>query len=133
MQLQAQGADVCLLICAIWLEVRQVACDDVRAVALSNLAQPWQRDVVQPLRRTRQAWRALAQNDPILAQLRERLKQLELHAERELLERLAALSQSWPSAAVTEPSNWLEKLAPAGAEPATLGILRSVATQFATN
>lgn len=133
LQLQAQGADVCLLICAIWLEVRQVACDDVRAVALSNLAQPWQRDVVQPLRRTRQAWRALAQSDPVLAQLRERLKQLELHAERELLERLAALSQGWPNVTAAEPTNWLEKLAPAAAEPATLRILRSVATQFATN
>ena len=133
MQLQAQGADVCLLICAIWLEVRQVACDDVRAVALSNLARPWQRDVVQPLRHARQAWRALAQSDPALAQLREQLKQLELHAERELLERLAALSQSWPNASAGEPPSWLEKLAPAAAEPATLHILRSAATQFATN
>lgn len=133
LQLQAQGADVCLLICAVWLEVRQVACNDARIAVLIDLAQPWQRDVVQPLRRTRQAWRALAQSDPALAQLRERLKQLELLAERELLERLAALSHTWQQAATAESAHWLERLAPASAERAALHILRSATTQFATN
>ncbi|MGB4075962.1 TIGR02444 family protein [Pseudomonas sp.] len=133
LQLQAQGADVCLLICAVWLEVRQVACDDVRTAALADLARPWQCDVVQPLRHTRQAWRALAQSDSALALLRERLKQLELLAEREQLERLAELSRDWPNAAAAEPVDWLERLAPVAAERAALHILRSAATQLATN
>jgi len=28
LQLQAQGADVCVLLCAAWLERRQVACTE---------------------------------------------------------------------------------------------------------
>ena len=110
--LQTQGADVCLLLCAAWLERRQIICTDERCDALRNIAQPWQQQVVVPLRQLRQSWREQAQSDHALAQLREQIKQLELTAEREQLERLAACTQDWSSHATNAPLNWLEKLAP---------------------
>lgn len=61
LDLQAQGGDVCLLLCATWLQAREVAVLDERAQALRDVAEPWQRDVVSPLRSLRQQWRSAAQ------------------------------------------------------------------------
>jgi len=127
LQLQEQGADVCLLLCAAWLERRQIACSDQRCDALRGLARPWREQVVLPLRQLRQGWRTHAQSDKALAQLREQVKRLELEAERELLQRLAALSQDWPSAATAECGDWLERLAPEGADRDALQQLRIAA------
>lgn len=127
LQLQEQGADVCLLLCAAWLERRQVACNAQRGDALRDLARPWQEQVVLPLRQLRQGWRASAQSDKALAQLRERVKRLELSAERELLQRLAAISQDWPSGATAQRGDWLEQLAPEGADRDALQQLRGAA------
>jgi len=109
--LQTQGADVCLLLCAAWLERRQITCTNERSDALRNIAQPWQQQIVVPLRQLRQSWREQAQSNHALAQLREQIKQLELTAEREQLERLAACTQDWSSQAANAPLNWLERLA----------------------
>lgn len=131
LQLQEQGADVCLLICALWLDARGVACSATRAEALASLARPWREQVVQPLRQLRQGWREPAQRDNALRQLREEVKQLELDAERELLQRLAALSQDWPSEAAVQRGDWLEQLAPEGASRAALQLLRDAAAMQA--
>jgi uncharacterized protein (TIGR02444 family) len=128
LQLQAQGADVCLLLCALWCEVRKVPCTAQRIAALRSIAQPWQTQVVTPLRQLRQAWRSAAQDDPDLAGLRERIKTLELDAERELLQRLALHSRDWPSAQTTPPGGWLEQLTPA-TEHAALQVLRDAAAR----
>jgi uncharacterized protein (TIGR02444 family) len=130
LQLQDQGADICLLLCGAWLERRQIACDEARADALHKLARPWQEQVVLPLRQLRLRWREAAQNDQVLAQLREQVKQLELAAEREQLQRLAAGTQNWPSTAPNAPPNWLESLAPTCADRAALHSLRSAALQL---
>jgi uncharacterized protein (TIGR02444 family) len=127
LQLQEQGADVCLLIGAAWLERRQVACSDSRGEALRHLARPWQEQVVLPLRQLRQSWRTPAQGDNALTLLREQVKRLELEAERELLQRLSALSQDWPSEAAAQPGDWLEQLAPSGASRDALQVLRDAA------
>jgi uncharacterized protein (TIGR02444 family) len=126
LQLQAQGADVCLLLCALWCEARRVPCTAQRIAALHSIAQPWQAQVVTPLRQLRQGWRSAAQVDPSLARLREEVKALELQAERELLQRLALHSRDWPSAEAAQPGCWLEQLTPA-AEPAALQVLRDAA------
>ncbi len=126
LQLQAQGADVCLLLCALWCEARKVPCTAQRSAALRSIAQSWQAQVVTPLRQLRQGWRAAAQVDPSLAHLREEVKALELQAERELLQRLALHSRDWPSAEAPQQDCWLEQLAPA-AEPAALQVLRDAA------
>ncbi|MDP3816436.1 TIGR02444 family protein [Pseudomonas sp.] len=127
LQLQEQGADICLLLCAAWLDRRQAACSDQRCDVLRSLARPWQEQVVLPLRQLRQGWRAPAQSDKALAQLREQVKRLELSAERELLQRLAAISQDWPSAAAAERGDWLEQLTPEGASHDALQVLRVAA------
>lgn len=111
LRLQAEGADVCLLLCGVWLGRRGVACTAPRLEQLSELAQPWQSTVVQPLRRLRQDWRAAAASDGELARLRERLKGLELEAERQLLLRLEAATQDWPRGSPENPAAWLERLA----------------------
>ncbi|POM12610.1 TIGR02444 family protein [Pseudomonas sp. WP001] len=111
LRLQEQGADVCLLLCGAWLEQRGVARLPERVVALQQLARPWRMHVVEPLRAVRVQWRAMAQQDAHLAELREQVKALELEAERALLMRLEALAQSWSSNEVTGRQEWLEGLA----------------------
>lgn len=111
LRLQEQGADVCLLLCGLWLEQRGVALEPGRVQALRTIADPWQADVVQPLRRLRKQWRCMAQQDVELGALREQVKALELEAERQLLLRLEALAQSWPTGDQATDQVWLEALA----------------------
>ena len=101
---------MCLLLCGVWLEQRGVALETQRVQALQQLARPWRTDVIEPLRHLRVKWRALAQQDEPLATLRERVKALELDAERELLMRLEGLAQAWPTG-VAGQQQWLEGLA----------------------
>ena len=110
LHLQEQGADVCLLLCGAWLEQRGVALEPERMRTLQQLARPWQAQVIEPLRQLRVQWRAKAQQDEQLATLRERVKALELDAERQLLTRLEALTQAWPKGEITQ-QRWLEGLA----------------------
>ena len=130
LHLQTQGADVCLLLCAAWLEHRQIGCSHERAETLRNLVHPWQQQVVMPLRQLRQTWREAAQSDNALAQLREQVKQLELTAEREQLERLAASSQHWSLVGTNVSLSWLESLAPERADRDALHRLRIAAAQL---
>ncbi|WEK30866.1 MAG: TIGR02444 family protein [Candidatus Pseudomonas phytovorans] len=115
LRLQAQGGDVCLLLCAAWLQARGVAVLDERAQALHEVAERWQREVVAPLRSLRQQWRASAAGDPQLAALREQVKGLELQAERALLERMQERSRAWPADSTEPADDWLARLAPAPA------------------
>ncbi|MDR2318685.1 MULTISPECIES: TIGR02444 family protein [unclassified Pseudomonas] len=115
LELQALGGDVCLLLCATWLQARGVAVLDERVQALTEIAGAWQRDVVAPLRGLRQQWRAAASGDAQLAALREQVKGLELQAEKTLLERLQECSRQWPTDSHGLTDDWLARLAP---EPA---------------
>ncbi|MDZ3994344.1 TIGR02444 family protein [Pseudomonas sp. Teo4] len=129
--LQASGADVCLLLCGTWLQTRGVAADDERVRALRELAEPWQRDVVVPLRHLRQQWREAAASDPQLLALREQVKGLELQAEKALLERLQQRAQQWPADAGERTQDWLALLVPEQARSHdALVRLRVVATGF---
>jgi uncharacterized protein (TIGR02444 family) len=109
--LQELGGDVCLLLCGTWLQARGVTADEQRAAALQAQARPWQHDVVAPLRALRRQWREHALTDPQLSVLREQLKDLELRAERNLLERLEALARGWPATA-DAGQDWLARLVP---------------------
>ncbi|MGO3984923.1 TIGR02444 family protein [Pseudomonas sp. SAS7] len=115
LELQAQGGDVCLLLCASWLQAHTVAVLDERVQALHEVAEPWQREVVAPLRSLRQQWRTCAAGDTQLAALREQVKGLELQAERTLLERLQERSQKWPAGSGEPTDDWLARLTPAPA------------------
>lgn len=127
LELQAVGADVCLMLCGAWLEQRRVAISEERVECLQRLSSPWQSDVVQPLRALRQQWRAEALKDPHLAALRERLKGLELDAERLQLQRLQDACAGWPGGAEAPPDSWLVRLAPAASrEHGALQVLRVV-------
>ncbi|WP_277373211.1 TIGR02444 family protein [Pseudomonas sp. AA-38] len=123
LQLQEAGSDVCLLLTGAWLQKRGVRCLDERLAALRELAGPWQRDVVAPLRQTRHQWRSAAREDAELDALREQLKRLELQAERVLLERLQALAEKWPEEAGED--DWFARLA--GKSSAALQMLRGAA------
>ncbi len=109
--LQAEGANVCLLLCGAWLGARGATCTAVRVEQLKALANPWQLAVVGPLRQLRQRWKADAGSDAALTGLREQLKALELQAERELLRRLESLSADWPQDAGETAPDWLRELA----------------------
>ena len=114
LELQAAGADVCLLLCGLWLDSRGVAHSADREAQLRLIAEPWQREVVKPLRALRQGWREAAGQDSALSGLRERVKQLELEAEREQLGRLQRLAEGWFQQPSNEGRRWLEAFSPAG-------------------
>ncbi|OLU34545.1 TIGR02444 family protein [Pseudomonas sp. PA27(2017)] len=122
LELQAAGADVCLLLCGLWLDSRGVAHDAEREAQLRQAAEQWQREVVKPLRALRQGWREAAGHDSALSGLRERVKQLELEAEREQLERLQALAEGWSQQPSEQDRRWLEAFSPAGHAEACAGL-----------
>ena len=111
LRLQAQGADVCLVLCGAWLEQRGVIPTAERLQALRQIAGPWQTQVIEPLRQLRVQWRTNAQQDKPLAALRERIKSMELEAERHLLMRLEELIETWSSGERADQQHWLERLA----------------------
>ena len=106
LRLQDQGMDVCLLLCAAWLQQRGIACTEARMEQLKDCAEPWQREVVHPLRQLRTQWREACAQDEALAALRVQVKALELEAERTLLSRLEALSQQWQRAQSQDNCDW---------------------------
>lgn len=112
LSVQAEGGDVCLLLCASWLQTRGVAVEVGRIDALRAIAEPWQTEVVTPLRSLRQKWRTTAQHDPHLEALREQVKGLELQAEKRLLQRLEECARQWPTGSLEPADDWLARLAP---------------------
>ncbi|RON11849.1 TIGR02444 family protein [Pseudomonas frederiksbergensis] len=108
LQLQSAGINVCLLLCGLWLAERGVACNEQRLQQLRSVAEPWDADVVQPLRALRVNWKVVAADDSELNALREQVKALELEAERHLLVRLERSALSWPQGEATDLSAWLE-------------------------
>lgn len=115
LQLQAGGANVCLLLCGAWLDASGVSCSQERVALLEAVATPWHDQVVRPLRELRQQWRAQALHDPELMPLRESIKALELSAERQLLWRLHDQAACWPLAEARSGMTWLLALLPATA------------------
>lgn len=111
LRLQGAGANVCLLLCAAWLGARGVTCNRQRLLDLQQVALPWSRDVVEPLRQLRTLWKPAAAADPQLATLRAQVKALELAAEQQLLGRLENSAQDWPAAQANDLAAWLEGLA----------------------
>ncbi|MCY1304487.1 hypothetical protein D9M70_542450 [compost metagenome] len=112
LQLQEQGADVCLLLTGCWLGRRGVAFDSTRLDSLRAVCDPWQEHVVGPLRALRQNWRVQAQDDQALAGLREQIKALELEAERKLLARLEGAADGWAGGAGAQVEAWLQGCCP---------------------
>lgn len=130
------GADVCLLLTALWLERRGIAASAARLAQLEELARPWQTTVTIPLRALRRAWKEAAQSDAGLAELRGQLAALELQAERRILERLQDLTAAWPAASAGRAGSWLEALAAhwpllSAEHRAALQQLHSAATELA--
>jgi uncharacterized protein (TIGR02444 family) len=124
--LQASGGNVCALLCGVWLDRRSMPFDPQRAEEIRQLAKPWHDKVVGPLRDLRLQWKAAATSDEELGALRDRLKVLELDAERELLVRLQRLVQDWPERGAQRTGAWLEALAGSAANeaPAALQVLQ---------
>lgn len=108
LELQAAGADVCLLLAGAWLERRASVCTAARLARLRQVSTDWQIEVVQPLRNLRQAWRGQAASDDALQALREQVKQLELEAEYIQLDRLQQAAQQWPTEQAAD--DWLAAL-----------------------
>lgn len=109
--LQSAGVNVCLLLCGLWLAERGVACSEQRLQQLRQVVEPWEAQVVAPLRALRRQWKTSAHVDAELNALREQVKALELEAERQLLVRLERLAQGWPQGQPSDVSAWLEGVA----------------------
>lgn len=76
LHLQSAGASVCLMLCGLWLEQRDVTCDEARVQQLQEVTAPWDREVVQPLRTLRMQWKTTAEADPVLKGMRDQIKGL---------------------------------------------------------
>lgn len=111
LDLQSKGANVCLLLCGLWLGNRGVTCDEQRLRLLRDVAGPWDAEVVKPVRALRERWKVAAGEDAGLNNLREAVKTLEMEAERLLLLRLERSAQDWPQDEASDVSAWLEGLA----------------------
>jgi uncharacterized protein (TIGR02444 family) len=109
--LQSRGANVCALLCGVWLAQRGVECSRQRVQEIGQLATPWHADVVTPLRVLRTRWKKQSAGDEQWEGLREQLKGLELEAEHELLRRLETLTQDWPAQHAQGAKAWLTGLA----------------------
>jgi len=131
--LQASGANVCALLCGVWMDQRGVPFDQRRAEEIGQLATPWHDQVVGPLRAVRTRWKADSTNDEELKALRERVKTLELDAERELLVRLERLTKDWPEDGPSQTGAWLAALAgrAANENPDALQVLLRAGTEIA--
>ncbi|MFM8678581.1 MAG: TIGR02444 family protein [Alphaproteobacteria bacterium] len=94
----AHGADVNLLLCAAWCGVTgRGTLDEDDLARLAGTIAPMRREVVERLRAARRWLKPLAASAPRLAAMRERIKALELEAEREVQFLLAdALEASHP-------------------------------------
>ncbi|MEM1110882.1 MAG: TIGR02444 family protein [Pseudomonadota bacterium] len=77
-----QGADVNLVLYALWLADQGQALELEQVAAVDAVIDEWRREVVMPLRELRRRWRAL----PSAAEFRTSLHELELQAERHQLE-----------------------------------------------
>jgi len=131
LELQAAGADVCLMLTGAWLDCSGIAPDEVRLAQLKEVSDDWRIQVVAPLRSLRQAWREQAANDEELAALRERVKKLELNAEHIQFQRLQHAARHWT--ADNRTVDWLERLGAdlSGERHASLETLRRAAAQLA--
>mgnify|MGYP006187553233 CR=1 FL=1 len=49
LQLQTAGANVCLMLCGLWLEQRAETSDQQRVRMLQAQTEPWEFEVVQPI------------------------------------------------------------------------------------
>ena len=88
------GCDVNLLLYALWLGVRGVPLDAAALAAAASAIAPINAAAVAPLRRLRRQLRGT--DDRSLAALRRRVLRLELAAERQAQDRLAALPTAEP-------------------------------------
>jgi len=79
---EQQGCVVLELLLLVWLDQNDMLLSYVGYQKLREAAEPWNRDIVRPLRSVRTAWRGRRD----LHSLRQRLKGLELMAERSLAE-----------------------------------------------
>ncbi|WP_277961842.1 TIGR02444 family protein [Pseudomonas sp. RIT-To-2] len=126
LELQAEGANVCLLLGAAWLGQLGVACNGDRLARLRDLGEPWHDEVIRPLRHLRQSWREAAAHDPELDALRDQVKALELEAERQLLQRIEWIAQDWQAEGADDMGAWLDGIAPPAAREKQRGALQKL-------
>jgi uncharacterized protein (TIGR02444 family) len=83
------GLDVNLLLFAAWLAAAGHAVDESDARRADDHCRAWRKDVVEPLRRRRRAWKLAAPHPGAYAAI----KALEIEAERQQLVMLAGLAE----------------------------------------
>ena len=119
----AHGQCVAYLIWALWLDAEGRLADDAALASAAELARAWQDTAVAPLRGLRRSLKQPSKAAPKRAWglLRDRVKGLELDAERMLLQMLESASPA-PAAAGSDPLAGLQRAARAwgGAAPTDL-------------
>lgn len=125
------GQSVCLLIWSLWMAAERRAADAATLEAGAALARSWEAAAVAPLRALR---RDLKLSTAGAARRRERLRdavrQLELQAERMLLEMLQDASPA-PDGAAPSPVDALAAAAAAWGDPPPANLLHDLAAALA--
>lgn len=109
-ELQDQGADVCLVLFAAWLEQQSVKCSVGYINQLHEQSELWQSKIIASIRNARINAKNLAASNSSLALWRQSLKELELQAERLYINHLQALVVNWDVS--QHPQQWLKALLP---------------------
>ena len=106
-----RGLDVNLILCACWLGGQGVRLRADRVAVLEAAAAPWRQRAILPLRTLRRALKTALPEllsagsglDADAAALRDRVKEVELAAERVEQRLLARLADGWPADAPPGP------------------------------
>jgi uncharacterized protein (TIGR02444 family) len=93
--------DVAMLLMCCWLGSRNTQIAPGALATLVAQSQPWQRELIQPLRRARRWWRQQHGDNDVYQQL----KTLELAAERQFIEWLQAQVQTLPASDLLSSDN----------------------------
>jgi uncharacterized protein (TIGR02444 family) len=104
---EAQGVDVPLLLCALWLARRGVRLEPAGLARLAEAVGPWHAEVVRPLRAVRQRMKQgpAPAPSPRTETLRDAVKAAELNAEKIELATLAETAADLPRGAPQDPAH----------------------------
>lgn len=87
--------DVTVLLFSVWLSMRGLLFDDARRESVQSQCEPWQAEVIAPLRRARRWLKTQSSQTAAVAACRNTIRDAELAAEKLQLQRLQAMAEDW--------------------------------------
>ncbi len=111
------GLDVCLVLFCVWHGLRRGAVPDAAMARAIAFSERWGREAVRPLRGVRRRMKRMEPAGVPLERLRERVKEVELAAERFQLEHLEGLAGPGAAPSAARAIENLSRLTAAPPDP----------------